>query len=235
MRFIKALWGDQDSRNYGRVKDAVSNYAAAPERSMESGNCVVYCFGSGNQKLVSDIGLETRLLDDCHEPHWYGSGPNWTHKVDAIAAGIEEFGEVIWMDWDMRQLEPLDDKFWKEVRGRGPFQSGLTRYRRAYANWRGRHEDRNCLPGGGWLYFCGGDFTENLIDLIYKFLPRTKNRKGEYHYHDEYAMAMAIEEIHGGWKGVDWWNENYQPTVLLHPRGAIESSRERGGKYFKTH
>tara|TARA_R110000824_G_scaffold120382_5_gene275674 strand:- start:15864 stop:16574 length:711 start_codon:yes stop_codon:yes gene_type:complete len=236
MQFIKAVWGDHNSDNYSNVRNDVEKHDVSPQREMESSvNCVVYCFGLENEKWVKDLGHETRLLDECHEPHWFGSGPNWTHKVDAIAAGMKEFHEVIWMDWDMKQLLPLDYYFFNEVRKGASLLSGLTRYKRSYANWRRKHQDRTCLPGGGWLYFRGDDEGNEIIDLVYKFLPETKNRKGDRHYHDEYAMSMAVEKLNGGWHGVDWWAETYQPSVLLHPRGAIPSSKERAGKYFKTH
>jgi hypothetical protein len=217
------------------MKD-MSLFESTPSRGMEVGESIVFCFGRDNIKMMEERGHEIRVLSEDPVIHRESTGAtetaaNWTHKIDVIEAAMKEFGDVLWTDWDVAQLRPLDEGFEDMVSGGPSVQSSLTGYRRKYASW--RSGNRNCLPAGAWLFYRGDSRGAEVLELVRRFLPFTLNRLGENHYHDEHALAMAAEELSGGWRGIDWWEENYEPAVVYHRRAACKLSQIPDGKYFR--
>ena len=117
MRFIRAFWGDLrvDKQKYvNELKNAALN---------KSLNEIVYVWGEENYKFIRSLGYQSVLVSS--EPTEFGSntimdGVNFfLHKYKALELGIKEFGEVIFLDWDVDYIKPIDDNFYEKIKKNG--------------------------------------------------------------------------------------------------------------------
>ena len=93
MKIIRVLWGDK------------INHEIPPFPLLE--NEVVYVWGEKNNQMLLDRGWKTRLLSShTFEGEFNGFGK----KIFALNQALEEFNEVLLLDWDCYLLKPLDDK-----------------------------------------------------------------------------------------------------------------------------
>ena len=230
---IRALWGSEARNCYKRCKRDVDKFSGTLTSELETGQwMVVYCFGKENEKIIKGMGLETRLV--CDTPLLFPEGPgagmgtgkasNWTHKIEAVSLAVEEFGEILYTDWGTEQLRPLDDEFYQRLQDGGSVQVPLVGYRRSYANC--RHQNGNMLPAGAWVYYRGDERSKAVLNGVRECLQFVR-------YDDEKAMAMAVDELNGGWRGRDWWAENMEPQDVVRYRIGRCQSGTCENPYFK--
>ena len=234
MQVIRVLWGEDGHPSRRRCIKDIKKYATKRHGEW-SVPFVVYCYGDNNQQLVDSLGFKSIRISDRSQEFAQDNGTNWTHKHHAITQAVDEHGEILYMDWDVRQACKLDEQFYDRIRDGRSVQVSLTRYKRAYATWRSKRADMKLLPSGAFIYLAGDEVSKSFLRLVASFLPHTINRSGKNHYHDEYAMAMAAEELSGGWKGAEHWCQNYEPKVVGFRRGACDCSRitdQSTGQYF---
>ena len=99
MKIIRVLWGDK------------INHEIPPFPLLE--NEVVYVWGEKNNQMLLDRGWKTRLLSNhTFEGEFNGFGK----KIFALNQALEEFNEVLLLDWDCYLLKPLDDKFYNTLK-----------------------------------------------------------------------------------------------------------------------
>jgi len=111
MRFIRAFWGDLEYDN-GKYKQEIQNIAETSTL-----NDFVYVWGETNWKYISSLGLKGMLVckssTEFGEDFLYNSDTYFYHKLDAIKRGCSDFGSVVFLDWDTRQVKPIDDTFYE--------------------------------------------------------------------------------------------------------------------------
>ncbi len=221
---IRGLWGDERT-SHDQYNDPLAAYTKQICDTVEERAVIdrVYCFGDKNAELLKSFGIDPVLLS--HEPYaaprlckrllgshnfmmWGMS--YWWHKRRILQIAAEEFDHVLWLDFDVRQVKPLPDNFWRIVKKGPPFKSPLQvrkSFRRS-ARWR-TFEDRRMFgievipsenpkmvvritPGGGCYYIRRKDVADELMAIQEEFpcfseLP---------------ILALMVDRMYGKWIGV---------------------------------
>jgi|TARA_B110000908_G_C10217821_1_gene433687 hypothetical protein len=101
IKIVRVLWGDQ-------VNFEVPRIPLYPEQE------VVYCFDYKSYWFVSDLGYDARLVK---EDIFAGSKlNNFGRKLQALDIALQEFDEVLLLDWDCYILRPLDKNFYDSLK-----------------------------------------------------------------------------------------------------------------------
>tara|TARA_Y100000389_G_C17464564_1_gene524454 strand:+ start:2648 stop:3328 length:681 start_codon:yes stop_codon:yes gene_type:complete len=80
MKLVRALWGTR--------KDILNEIPRQPQLDE-----VVYVWGKNNWEYLISLGYETRYVTDTEEM-------DYKFKLDAIDLAYEEFGNILFLDWD---------------------------------------------------------------------------------------------------------------------------------------
>jgi hypothetical protein len=109
MKFIRAFWGDLSNFNERHKHEIIE---VSKNKNL---NEMVYVWGVENNKFIKSLGYETILMSDnpteYGDHYLYNSSTYMIHKLEAIKMGIKMFEEVIFLDWDCKQLKPIDKDF----------------------------------------------------------------------------------------------------------------------------
>lgn len=237
---IRGLWGDHTAvrRNLGAPYahlETLRGVAAAADRDDVIDR--IYVYGDANEEYLRICGY-TDIIK-LHSRPWvtpknkmgcitlaggairYGCN-HWAHKLLILRAALEDHDSVVWMDFDMHQMQDrLPKQFWETLDAGPVIQASLYDQPRWIwaAGWRycrnrkwrvpgtvqhagtEREQERAAciVPGCGWLYVRGKDTIEELID-IYHERPR---------WHDHQIVACWLDRKYGGkWIGVDKYVES---------------------------
>ena len=88
MKLIRALWGDK--------KEIKEEIPTKPDDS------VVYVWGNDNLNFLKSLGYKTRFVEDTLES-------DYKFKLISLDLGFQEFKECIFLDWDCKQIKPIDN------------------------------------------------------------------------------------------------------------------------------
>ena len=108
MKFIRTLWGDP-------------KYFAKEIPKKPLFDEVVYVWGNDANDFLVKLGYDTILVSEDnpyltdYRTSTYGV---YILKLEALKLGIEQFGEVIFMDWDVKNVKPIDEQFYKDLEGK---------------------------------------------------------------------------------------------------------------------
>ena len=144
----------------------------------------------------------------------------WIPKQYMMLSAIKEFGEVIWLDLDSRQVAPLPDNFWSLLRSRGPVSVKLRQFRSRRCPWRKR--ESRCLLWTAMVYCREASIIERSIHL----LANEDREHRAIYYNEEVALARAIDDYEGGWQGLEHWQANYELPWTETP-GELWPAREK--------
>jgi hypothetical protein len=234
--FIRVLWGDADldinnteyishvkregiympnEHNLLRRKKIAGNIKRAMAvKHIES--FVVYAFGKNNKKCMDDIGVPCVLVDN--EPYRHRV---FGHKIEAIKWAMEDYDEIVLMDWDTKPAKKLPINFWDELNKKEVFQASLWKHRTPKINHRDTLNANQITPGGGFIYVRDKDVPSKLID----FYQNAPNKWSE-----QPAYALLTDEMMGGWKGIDAYWKLFEPECY---RTKKSPYRWLPDKYFK--
>lgn len=211
---VRTLFGSSANRRYPRTIKQMRRSAKAKERTD-----IVLVFGHRNEEIAQELGFETRFMHGdcypfkaCRKRAWL-----WLNRIFALRKIMEEFDEIVSLDWDTSQVGDVPDDFWEVHRERDVFQSPLIRYTQRKALWR-RGRGRKIIPNGGYVY-C----REPLI-LDWWFQLTKDMMKGD----DEVALAKITDSMMGGWSKAKYC-ERFEP-VFAHPRRTAISTEHRRAK-----
>lgn len=193
--FIRGLWGIYSKGNnlierrfkmdYD-IKQTLQNKYSPPS--------VTYVYGEDNFKYLKDLGVNDLKLVQ-KEPFKFDlTTQQYRHKLEIFRLAMEDFDEIVYIDWDCIAKSKLPSDFW-EVMGKKEFcQANLQQYKRKKCMW--RKNDVRKLPNSGFLYIRDLDFTEEVIACW----DRSKGNS------DEPPIAKALDNRYGGWIGMDkYW------------------------------
>ena len=102
IKIIRAYWGDSEKLR--------SEIPPLPIYD----NQIVYVWGENNETFLKKRGFKTRLVteeDPCHLDY----SNLLIRKLIAIKLALEEFAEIMFIDWDCYILRELDDNFYKHI------------------------------------------------------------------------------------------------------------------------
>lgn len=226
-KFIRGLWGvlDQEDRFLSRRHKMRVDMALTqidrypfPYRT--------YVFGKENYEICKKVYKikDVVLLSD--DPYRYDLHKHiYRHKLDILQYAMEEdkFKEVIYVDWDVRPQMPITELFWSKLGKKEAFQANLQRYQRRKITHR---QENVCLvPNGGFLYLRDKSYPQKIINCWNKHPCDT----------DEIAYAEFLDELHGRYRGTDYYWQYHEAMVCRLGHGsAYDRSQEclKGKIYF---
>ena len=214
--FVRALWGEVSNHRNGKIYKEISDLK-------EKDWFVVYVFGKENQKWLEEIGYKTVLVNE--EPVvWSLSDNMYRHKLEVFKSASEDFDEFAYLDWDCVPISDISN-VWGELNKKDVFQANLFQYRTKKCLW--REEDTRKVCNGGFAYFRDKNAPDKMIGNYNQFSNeleiKRENRKKRgldlrlreksLLFDDEPSMSKFIDDYCGGWPGVDYYWEHFEPSV----------------------
>jgi len=200
--FIRGLWGiyskkdDLIKRRYKMdydVKNTVRNKFSPPS--------VTYVYGQENFDHLKSLGVEDLKLVSKDPFAFNLSKHQYRHKLEIYKMAMEEYDEIIYIDWDCAAKRKLPNDLWDQMGKKDYCQANLQQYKRIQCRWR-KGKDTRKLPNGGFLYIRDKKFPDEIIDCW-------ENKvKGNS---DEPAIARAMDIRSGGWMGPEKYWELHEP------------------------
>jgi hypothetical protein len=114
MRFVRIFWGDIN-RYHNQIKEAKEDKL----------NEMVYVWGKENYTILNEMGYECYLINENSYDYTIASGHTFvdyrslTHKIVGLKIALEQYKEVIFLDWDVRKVKELDDNFYDLIKSKG--------------------------------------------------------------------------------------------------------------------
>lgn len=219
--FIRTLWGiyDNTRRFYARrskmdndIKLLLKNPFNTPWRT--------YVFGEDNLKFLNDLGVSNCVLIDKRPYVWDMDTQQFRHKIEAFKCGIEEFDQIVFLDWDCQPEKELPSNFWDVLSEKEPLQAIIRSYRRKKVFW--RNSDWRKVPCASFVYIREKKIVYDLIQL-WEDMGKPMS--------EELVMAKYMDERLGGWKGLDHYWDNYEPNFFVLDEGFVYSKEKLNTKY----
>ena len=99
IKIIRALWGNFDF--YKKEIPSCPIY-----------NETVYVWGNQNLNKLNELGYDTIFMGEDVDK----SSHTFHLKLEALVKGQTDFDEIIFMDWDIKQIKEFDDVFYTQLR-----------------------------------------------------------------------------------------------------------------------
>lgn len=200
---IRCLFGecDSDAGWESRQRRAVNNdiYDRSSPRCLTEPAFRTYVCGEKNYAMLENMGHTDLVLVD-KDPWPWEKKYLLRNKIHCISKALEDFDSVVFVDWDcIAQSHPSDgvlDSMWDDLEDGAPLRSLCHQYVRPLCNW--RTEDIRKTPNTGFLYACRG---------IWKDIEKAWD--DNKHLNDEVPVGQVMDELTGGWKGIETWAENF--------------------------
>ena len=212
-KFIRTLWGEYDSSDKNKLRrKKMENDIRLLLRNPNKVDFKTYVFGEDNLKFLIDQGIEDCELIDKKPIVWDMGTQQFRHKIEAFKIGIEEFDEIVFLDWDCQAIKPIPIDFWDVLRKKEKIQAIMRMYKRRKAYW--RKEDQRKIPCASFVYINDKDVGKDLVEMWNKM---------KKPWSEEIVMMRYMEEINGGWKGIEDYWEKFEPDFFVLDEGYIYS------------
>jgi hypothetical protein len=122
----------------------------------------VYVFGEDNYAMTQELGFDAVLVDK-RPIIWDMDTEQFRHKLEVFDRAMEDFDEIVFLDWDTIPVKPIPDNFWDVLGEKDAIQANSIMYRRRKAMWRGRKDSRK-LSCAAFVYCRDKKITEGMID-----------------------------------------------------------------------
>lgn len=200
--FVRGIWGVYDidkklGRAYSR-RAKIDNDILLAKLNPYAPKCKVYIFGEDNFRRVTDMGFDTVLVDKkpiC----WDMIKEQYRHKIEIWRAGLQDFDEIVFLDWDCVPCAQVPVDFW-DVLGAGQ-KIRTTIYMYVKKRLFTRKGDPRKLSASTFVYIRGKEVVDNII--------ATWERIGRP-WQEEVALSQYIDDLNGGWKGVEDYREKFE-------------------------
>lgn len=113
IKIIRTYWGSNSATN-----NELPPFAIYPKQE------VVYVWEEESQIKFKELGYETRLVDKDLYSYFNTDNTQYGKKLIALKLALEEFEEVMMLDWDCYILRPLDHTFYEYLQSK-PIQCPL--------------------------------------------------------------------------------------------------------------
>ena len=211
MKIIRVLWGEN-------ITHEIPRKPLFPD--IEE---VVYVFGIENFWFLKERGYTTRLVKDDlfnGELNWFGK------KLQALDLALQEFGEVLLLDWDCYLSKPLDNYLFESLKKKPiqiplyiqhkntkeatleilPHQSKklleeLDLLEEGFKKYGWKWKEGIVAPNFGFVYCRDKSFGKNLVNIA---LDHNLNSVV-----DEFATLIYVDCT------LDEYIEKYSPDLLM--------------------
>jgi hypothetical protein len=190
MRVIRSYWKD--------VPLASRIILEIPE--VPPFNDVIYVYGEAAKEDIPELerrGYDVRFIDigDMFNTVYNYLG----RKLITLHLGLQDFDEVLMLDWDCIPTKPLDDNFYTRLQEK-PIQVPLYAHPAEFDTIRVWEKNYFAQPNFGFVYSRDKNFGHELLEFAWNL-----DLKGLI---DEYAMYEWLS-----FRNLDWYIEQFQPTV----------------------
>jgi hypothetical protein len=151
----------------------------------------------------------------------------YRHKIDIWRAGLEDFDEIVFLDWDCVPLAPIPDNFWEDMSLGRPIKSPLHMYKNKRAYTRIDHERK--VSAATFVYMRGKKMAQGVIEAWEYF---------NCPFFEELALSKYIDDINGGWKGVDDYKIKFEPgyqVLFAYDKDYLSSVKGKNIFYHLNH
>jgi len=232
--FVRVLWGDFLTEDNEAFKKTHSEYGIEfdPENKMlvrrkkietDIRKCMEqeftvpftsYTFGEANHRGLLARGISSVLLHS--EPYKYHPTRGiYKHKLEAYVRLMDDFDEVVFLDWDTYLIKPLPDDFWEVLNEKDVFQASLLRYRTPRISHRDGLQNKT-IPAGAFVYMRGKEVAVRLWEL---------NKVCPNKWSCETAFAFLTDEITDGWKGLEEYWKRFEPEFYTGKRSPFKAHK----------
>jgi len=206
--FIRGIWGTPDHQNrrrWTRLNKIHKDVCMAKLNPYEP-LIKVYAFGEDNYKFMVDNGFDTKLVDKkCIV--WNMDTEQYRHKIEVWNQGLQDFEQIIYLDWDCIPCCPIPEDIWEELGKGETLRGALYSYHRRKCFW--QTEAPRTVMAATFIYLRGLETIQKIIEVW--------ERNGRP-WSEEVTLRKYIDEINGGWKGDEYYGKKYEP--LYHTLGA---------------
>ena len=227
---IRPLWGDF-SLNDGFAKNralilktidlVLNDKYAAP--------FWVYVCGEDNYKFLTKTKGLKNVVMVSKDSTLRAPKDCYLNRLDICNAAMEDFDEIVCLNWNCRFVKPFDTGFWDQLSKKEEIQAPLIKTRIRIVKSRVGREAR-IFPNDSFLYLRSKQELNNVMDVKYWDGVSSK-------WTSESLIAHYLDRKHEGWIGVKRYSELYEPDVVHVDRvGMIrkESPFLITNKAFKT-
>lgn len=201
--FIRGLWGihDHQGRRFYLRRTKIDNDITMASLNKNEQPFMTYVFGEDNYKALVDKGFNCKLIDK--KPIiWDMDNQQFRHKIEVLKVGLEDYDEIVFLDWDCQAIKPLPNYFWDVLAKKAPMQAPL----RAYRHWKIHWREGNRLPEASFIYIRDKAIGPQLVELW---------KELNCPWSEEAVIAKWMDNYQGGWKGVEEYWKIFEPNFRL--------------------
>lgn len=207
--FIRTLWGVRDDTHRLLARRRLIDLEIERIYTCQYGQPFkTYIFGEENYNKLKDR-FDCVLVDKNptpYDPIKY----MYRNKMELIKIAMQDYDEIVYMDWDCVPIKALPNDFWTEQSKKKSIQGCLETYHRIKCWW--RKDMRRTVINGGYLYIRDKNIPDMAIACWNKWQQDN----------DEPGWMRMIDEIEGGWKGIEYFWDNYEtPYCNLYRKSAF--------------
>lgn len=167
VKVIRALWGD--------INQFIDEIPKEPKYDE-----MVYVWGVENNEYLKKCGYSTTLINVTNIEN---ITKHYIHKLESFVEAEKMYDEFLFLDWDVKELKPLDDTFFNEVKSQ-EFSASLYGYPKEFLTLKNKVNDwtdkqidlmtKHCwftddvfmLPNAGFVYSKKKGFSNELIRIV---------------------------------------------------------------------
>ena len=207
---IRVIYGDVSGDGHGESR-LRANLDKDIDRALSNediGDFTTYVFGINNLKVLEEKGLNCVLVDE--RPRVL-ERRHYCNKIIALDRAMEDFDEILYLDWDTIPTKPLPDNFWDVLRSKDVIQCPLYKCTRGVNAWRTGRIPPKLLSGTYFVYIRDRSVLElplawatHQIELPKPFGPK---------WADETYFSRYIDSLMDSWDSphVDVYKKEYLP------------------------
>lgn len=215
--FVRAVYGD--------IKGAHNGLQFEIPRILENPyneEYITYVWGDENERILSSWGIKVRKVSSDAFPCDL-TKYEYKPKLDVynIAMNEDGYDEIVFLDWDMVPTKKIPLDFWVTLGKKESIQGPLYGLKRKMCKW--RKVDAGFMIQASFLYIRDKSIPEKLNKMWEQF-PDTVYWKSN----DERCISKYIDDINGGWIGLDKWWDLYEPMFChLEKKSAFKRDKIR--------
>lgn len=204
IKFIRGLWGDFNELT-----------------SSPTYNETVYVWGEDNHQKLKEKGFDCILISK-DDRVYVNEDEKFRHKLDCLKYGVDDFGRVIFLDWDVKLVKPIDEKFYTYFNDSDfmlptysypkeflELHNFFTGYQGKWVNTQisemikcGWELNNNIvLPNAGFMYCSNKNIPQRLIDISREMKLKTLVEE----FATFYYVNCSLEE----------YINKYEPSVIF--------------------
>jgi len=216
--FIRALFGEY-GKDYPQHRGNLDIEINAIVKNKYTEHFVTYVMGVSNYEALQDKGLDCVLIDD--RPMVLKE--SFVNKIVCLKAAMEDYDEIVFLDWDCVPVKKLPDNFWNIMVSKESIQCPLYRCTRRVNTWRTGRIQPKILSGGFFVYVRDKNIPSTLLEW-YDEPVNLPNKWTDETYYSKYIdnMMGGCDDGKGKFK-YDEYMERFDPMVCNSRRSSFKN------------